>query len=486
MLQYLSAGVFCLLTCTLSAQPTVRLLPLAEQFNAPTDIVADPRTDGQLYIVEKEGRVQALDTIGGTKTLWLDLSESVDDRSEGGLLGMAFHPEPDSAYVYVNYTQPSQLSRHLVTTVARFSLGVDGSPNPASQQILLAIEQPATNHNAGDLAFGPDGYLYIPTGDGGGGGDPFDNGQDPSSLLGKILRVDVDKQGVDPTTSEPRKYAVPTDNPFVGSEDTLAEIWSLGLRNPWRISFDRQTGDLWIGDVGQNEREEVDFQAAGSTGGQNYGWNCREGFSTYSGSTDRYCGDTEKTFNAPELDYPHRGNDGVNGASITGGFVYRGPAANLQGYYIFADFAAPRLFFYRADLAEEDRLTVRSDLPLQSTSTFGEGRDGKLFVAHFRSGTIYLITGDGTTPTTAPARTTTLAVYPNPAREHLRIDVPTDFTDRLRVVLYAADGREVMSQLYPAGSQQIELSLPNLVPGAYTIELTAGKRRGTARLTVQH
>ena len=474
------------LSCTLSvlaiAQPQVTLEPLPKSFNQPVDIVADPRTEGTLYIVEKEGRVQALDTTAATKTLWLDLSDEVDDRSEGGLLGMVFHP--DSAYVYLNYTVPSPTSSNLLTTIARLSVDNDGTPNVASRRVLLTIEQPANNHNAGDLAFGPDGYLYIPTGDGGGGGDPYDNGQDPQTLLGKILRIDVNTPIDANTPPGTLDYAIPPDNPFVGTADTLDEIWSLGLRNPWRISFDRATGDLWIGDVGQNEREEVDLQLAGSAGGQNYGWNCREGFAAFANSSERFCGHGDQTFNAPELDYPHGGGGQLNGRSVTGGFVYRGPSANLQGYYIFGDFAARRLFFYRADLPEGERFTVRTDIPLSSISTFGEGSDGSLFVADF-GGTIYRIVGEGTTAIRAQQSTVQLAVYPNPATDELRLELPQNFDAEVRIELRDAGGRSVLERQLTVTNRRVTLDLPQLAPGLYTLTLTDGERLAAGRVVIR-
>ena len=470
--------------CTLTtAQPQVSLEPLPASFSQPVDIVADPRSEGVLYIVEKGGRVQALDTVTATKSLWLDLSGDVDDRSEGGLLGMAFHPDTDSAYVYLNYTAPSPSSSNLLTTVARLSLNEDGTPNVTSRRIILTIDQPADNHNAGDLAFGPDGYLYIPTGDG-GGGDPYDNGQDPQTLLGKILRIDVNTPIDANTPAGTLDYAIPPDNPFAGTADTLDEIWSLGLRNPWRISFDRATGDLWIGDVGQNEREEVDLQLAGSAGGQNYGWNCREGFAAFANSSERFCGEGIQSFTAPELDYPHRGGGELNGRSVTGGFVYRGPSANLQGYYIFGDFAARRLFFYRADLPEGERFTVRTDIPLNSISTFGEGSDGSLFVADF-GGTIYRIIGEGTTATREQQPTLQLAVYPNPATDKLRFELPQNFNAEVRIELREVEGRSVLERQLTVTNRRVTLDLPQLASGLYTLTLTDGERLAAGRVVIR-
>lgn len=468
----------CYGSAYLLAQPAVNFRAFAPTFRQPTDIVADPRAADRLYVVEKRGSVQAFDTTAATVTPWLDLTSEVDSRSEGGLLGMAFHPDPDSQYVYLNYTVPSPTTRELLTTIARFPLDAEGRPLPQDRSVLLTIEQPANNHNAGDLAFGPDGYLYIPTGDGGGGGDPFRSGQDPQTLLGKLLRIDVDRR------SEGRTYAIPDDNPFVGSADTLDEIWALGLRNPWRISFDRLTGDLYIADVGQSDREEVNIQAGGAAGGSNYGWNCREGFLAF-GSADRdRCVSDPDRYTDPALDYPHGGNGSINGASITGGYVYRGPSANLQGYYIFGDFARQRLFFYRGDLPEAERLTVITDAPPRQISTFGEGTDGSLFVADF-SGTVYRISGEASTATAQVGEAYRLVAYPNPTAGEAVVMLPTGFRPQTVRVLDAA-GRVVRTAAAgPAEGRRYPVDLNGLTPGLYTVRLLSHDEEAVVRLRVR-
>ena len=466
-------GSSCLL-----AQPTVNFRAFAPTFRQPTDIVADPRVPDRLYVVEKRGSVQAFDTSSATVALWLDLTSEVDSRSEGGLLGMAFHPDPDSQYVYLNYTVPSPTTDNLLTTIARVPLDTEGQPLPQDRSVLLTIEQPANNHNAGDLAFGPDGYLYIPTGDGGGGGDPFRSGQDPQTLLGKLLRIDVDRR------TEDRNYAIPDDNPFMGSTDTLNEIWALGLRNPWRISFDRLTGDLYIADVGQGDREEVNIQAGGAAGGSNYGWNCREGFLAF-GSADRdRCVSDPDRYTDPALDYPHGGNGSINGASITGGYVYRGPSTNLQGYYIFGDFARQRLFFYRGDLPEAERLTVITDAPPRQISTFGEGNDGSLFVADF-SGTIYGISGEVSTATVQVGEAYRLVAYPNPTTGAVVITLPSGFKPQTARVLDAA-GRLVrtLPEVVTEG-RQYRVELGGMAPGLYTIRLQSRREQAVVRIRLR-
>ena len=287
--------------------------------------------DDRLFIVDKFGTIEIIDTFGTAyPNPFLDISGQITTNSERGLLGLAFHPNySTNGFFYVNYTDINGN-----TTISRFSVSA-GNPdlaNTASEQILLTINQPFSNHNAGDITFGPDGYLYITSGDGGSGGDPLGNGQNTQTLLGKILRIDVD--GGSP-------YAIPPSNPFVGDPNVLDEIWSYGLRNPWRFSFDDLTGDLWIADVGQNDWEEVNFQASTSTGGENYGWRCYEGNQVFNNSGCPTAGNL--TF--PVFEYDHN-----TGSSISGGFVYRGNKYPcLYGKYICMDYVSDHLWTIEPD-----------------------------------------------------------------------------------------------------------------------------------------
>ncbi|MDP2401740.1 MAG: PQQ-dependent sugar dehydrogenase, partial [Actinomycetota bacterium] len=245
---------------------------------------------------------------------------------------------------------------------------------PDSEQVLLRIEQPHANHNGGHLAFGPDGQLFIGMGDGGSGGDPLRAGQDPYALLGKMLRLDVGESG-QPALGEP--YGIPEDNPWANpdsEEDPLPEIWALGLRNPWRFSFDRETGDMWIGDVGQNAWEEIDFEPAGSPGGLNFGWNVLEGTHPYPPDSDP--GDTSR-FTMPVVEY-----DRAAGQSVTGGYVYRGEEhPGLTGIYLYADFVTGRVWGLAPDGAGwKNRLLLKTGLQVVS---FGEDEAGELYVVDF-------------------------------------------------------------------------------------------------------
>lgn len=341
----------------------------------PVDIaVPDDGTD-RLFIAEQGGAVRVWNGSEIEPAPYLDLTSSVTVGNEAGLLGIVFHPNyADTGEFFVNYTR-SHFGQ-LQTVISRFSVS-DTDPSLAdsdSEDILLIIDQPATNHNAGDLAFGPYGYLYIPTGDGGGAGDPNENAQDIGTLLGKVLRIDVD------STPDPGlAYAIPPDNPFVDQPDARHEIWASGLRNPFRFSFDRVTGDLWIGDVGQNAWEEINLQSAGSNGGENYGWDCREGGHDYTGiDNDDLLGCMGQTFTDPVLEYPHVPEN--NRCSVTGGFRYRGSAhPTLRGVYLFADFCTGEIFgtVPRCDTNWESQLLLNTPFNI---TTFGEDADGELYI----------------------------------------------------------------------------------------------------------
>jgi glucose/arabinose dehydrogenase len=327
--------------------------------------------DGRLFVVERAGRIRIIDASGNLLTIpFLDITHLVlDSPNERGLLGLAFHPDyPNTPYFYVNYTADPGGD----TVVARYSVSANpniADPNSALQ--ILTFNQPEWNHNGGDLKFGPrDGYLYISTGDGGSGGDPWNNAQNRNTLLGKILRIDVD--GGTP-------YAIPPDNPFVGIPNTAAEIWALGLRNPWRISFDRLNGDMYIGDVGQGAWEEVDYQPHTSSGGENYGWRCYEGNHPYNMDGCRSAGNY--VFPVAEYDHP-------TGYAVTGGFVYRGSSyPTLQGWYVYADYATSRFWLAQPNTPNWEVHTF-ANIGMSTPSTFGEGCNGELYVASY-GGTIY-------------------------------------------------------------------------------------------------
>ncbi|HEV2854175.1 MAG TPA: PQQ-dependent sugar dehydrogenase [Thermoanaerobaculia bacterium] len=337
--------------------------------------------DGRLFVTIRDGRILVLEN-GTVRSTFLDIRSLVTTVGEGGLLSTAFHPKyGQNGLFFVNYTNTSG-----DTVIARYQ--VSGSdPNradPASASILLLIDQPFSNHNGGQLQFGPDGYLYIGMGDGGAAFDPACRAQKPGELLGKMLRIDVDQN----VNSAPF-YGIPADNPFRGPGDPRDEVWASGLRNPWRFSFDRETGDLWIGDVGQNQREEIDFQPANSRGGENYGWKVMEGTACLSADSCPAStpGCNSSAFTPPVLEYNHGPH-----CSITGGYVYRGNGIGaLKGSYVFGDFCSGTLW---AASRQGSGFTVRT-IPAQISqlTTFGEDAAGELYAATL-TGRLYKFSGE--------------------------------------------------------------------------------------------
>jgi glucose/arabinose dehydrogenase len=328
---------------------------------------------GRLFVVEKAGRIRVLQDGALLPAPLLDITGRVgSEQSEQGLLGLAFHPAfATNGLFYVNYTD-----RQGDTVVSRFSMAEGWGPSsppvadPASEAPLLTLDQPAGNHNGGHLAFGPDGYLYIGTGDGGGAGDRYGNGQNGATLLGAMLRIDVD--GGEP-------YAIPADNPFVGDPGVRDEIWALGLRNPWRYSFDRATGDLYIADVGQNAYEEVHLEPAGDAGGRNYGWPIMEANHCYP--ADQECDRSGLTL--PLLEYGRS-----QGCSVTGGYVYRGQSfPGLQGVYLFGDFCTGRIWGVDAR-ADESQVVELAQIDAQ-VSSFGEDERGEIYLLDLGRGELF-------------------------------------------------------------------------------------------------
>ena len=339
--------------------PEPLFIEVTKGLNQPVHITYSGDSSGRLFIVEQPGRIQILKNGTVSTTPFLDIQERVSAGGERGLLSAAFPPNyQDKGYFYVNYTNNSGN-----TAVSRFYLSTDENiANAQSEEIILTVEQPFANHNGGQISFGPDGFLYIGMGDGGGSGDPVDAGQNGDTLLGKMLRIDVES-GVKP-------YAIPDTNPFRATAGFRPEIWALGLRNPWRFSFDRETGDLYIADVGQNLFEEINVQLGNSFGGENYGWNTVEGLHCFNSTT---CDQTGLT--APVLEYDHSQGD----VSITGGLVYRGEAfPRMRGVYFFSDFASGRVAGLRR-VNDRWEASILADTD-NSISSFGEDEAGQLYL----------------------------------------------------------------------------------------------------------
>ena len=329
---------------------------IASGLTRPVDLQADGT--GRLYVVEKLGHIQVIENGTWVESPFLNIEERVNDSSnEMGLLGLAFHSKYEqNGFFFVNYTGAGG-----DTFVSRFQASGDPKlANPSSEVILLRIEQPFPNHNGGSLDFGPDDYLYIATGDGGAAGDPFGNGQKPDTLLGKVLRIDVEP-------GEP--YAIPADNPFGN------EIWDYGLRNPWRISFDMLTGDLYIGDVGQGTWEEIDIHPTGVPGGINYGWDYREGAHEYNGNAPAGLTD-------PIAEYSHA----EGGCSVTGGYVYRGSMPEWNGIYLYGDYCTGYVWgAINVNGHWQTQLLFETG---ERITSFGQDREGEVYLVS-DSGNVY-------------------------------------------------------------------------------------------------
>ena len=342
----------------------VTLEPFTSVEGGPLGIAAPDDGSGRLFVVAQDGRIWVVDADGTVhRDPMVDLRDRLTSGGEQGLLGLALHPGfPSDPRVYVNYT-----NKDGDTVIASLTLDPDDANrlDPASERRILFVDQPFANHNGGHLLFGPDGYLYAFFGDGGSGGDPQNNGQNRDALLGKILRLDIDHPSGD------LAYAAPAGNPFVGGAGR-DEIWLMGLRNPWRNSFDRATGDLWIGDVGQSAWEEIDVARAG-VGGLNLGWNRMEGNHCYPPGAD--CSTDGLT--PPVTEYGHD-----LGCTVVGGYVYRGtkdPA--LAGAYLFADYCTGRIFAIDPS-TDAFREPVEVGDGGDNISSFGEDGAGELYVTH--------------------------------------------------------------------------------------------------------
>ena len=327
---------------------------------------------GRLFVVERRGKIWAIEHGERMEEPFLDVShltshESDLNYSEIGLLGLAFHPKYTvNGFLYIYYTDESDRA----TVIERYQVSEDDPDkvDPKSGQLILHHWQPKVSHNGGHLAFGPDGYLYVGMGDGGTRGDQLGAGQNRQILLGSILRLDVDS-GL--------PYTIPPDNPFVNDGAARSEIWAYGLRNPWRFSFDRLTGDLYIGDVGLNRWEEVNFQPADSAGGANYGWNIKEGHEDFAGGT-------LMNYVPPIFTYGHE-----HGCSVIGGYVYRGAAIpKLQSVYLFGDFCSGRIWATWIRSGDMKRSVIELTKLDIAISSFGEDEAGEVYVIDY-GGTVY-------------------------------------------------------------------------------------------------
>ena len=369
---------------------------IADGFDKPIYAVSHPTDHKMIFVVEQKGVIKIVNNKTVLKLPFLDIQDRVHyplfPGDEMGLLGFAFHPEFSiNGFCFVNYVDKNDYS--IISRFKADSLTI----NPSSEKILLKLKQPYSNHNGGGIAFGPDGYLYIGFGDGGSAGDPETNAQNLNNFLGKILRIDVN--------TNPEKYTIPHNNPFIGKKNVKEEIFCYGLRNPWRFSFDSLTGDLFIGDVGQNNWEEIDVILANKMGGQNFGWNTMEGFHCYPEEIE--CNNTNLI--EPIWEYPNNANylktlagikqNKMDGCSITGGYVYRGnKIPEFYGRYIFGDYCTGKVWSFIYENGETKNIKNHTLEILNSMnknsfylSSFGKTNEGELFIVDYNGG-IYIIT----------------------------------------------------------------------------------------------
>lgn len=365
-------ALLCAVSIVSAADRRIVLEPLfpGRSFVKPVAMIQHPQEDAKWYIVEQDGRIIEA---GRKKTAWhfrtiADLHARIESGpSEAGLLGMAFHPKfALNRHIFLSYTKEGKgllSGPALVSVVSRFTLDASGKLDPASESILLTLEQPYSNHNGGHILFGPDGMLYLGFGDGGWAGDPHENTQNTANRLGTILRIDPDAK---------HPYGIPSDNPFARGGGK-PEIYAWGLRNPWRFSFDIRTGALWAGDVGQNEIEEIDRIEKG----KNYGWNRKEGSRCYEQDP---CDD-------PALADPVAEYDHDAGCSVTGGYVYRGGRLPfLKGQYLYGDFCSGTVWMLDTQRLSAPRVLLRSG---KSISSFAQGRDGEVYLLDYGKGQVF-------------------------------------------------------------------------------------------------
>ena len=441
-----------LLITTFSFSQDIYTILFADGFSNPVEMqnVGDDR----LFIVEKRGVIEILQLDGTTNpTPFLDIQNIVltpgGNYDERGLLGLAFHPDYiNNGYFYVNY-----IDNFGNTQISRFSVSTSDPSiaDPDSEFQILEVEQPYINHNGGCLRFGPEGYLYIGLGDGGSAGDPENRSQNLQTLLGKMLRIDIDN------TEGSTNYAVPSNNPFVGDPNALDEIWSYGLRNPWRFSFDSETDELWIGDVGQGSMEEIDRTAA-TVSGQNYGWRCYEGTQEYN--TSGCPNQSELTF--PVAEYSHSGGN----CSITGGYVYRGEIyENFLGIYFYADFCSGEI-----GTIDQSNNQINHGPFNGSWVSFGEDKNKELYIID-NFGSIYKI--EGNILSTTDFNISTVSIYPNPASNTLNVKSSNNSFIK-NISIYDLKGSIALTKNITSLTET-NISINSLQSGIYMVKVTSAK-----------
>lgn len=425
---------------------TIELELVQDGFSQPLHL--QNSGDNRLFIVEKGGKIKIfLEDNTVSPTPFLDLSDIISTQGEQGLLGLAFHPDYDNnGYFFVNYTNTAGN-----TQISRFTVSAANPDiaDPGSELFILDFNQPASNHNGGDMIFGPDGYLYISSGDGGSSGDPNNLAQNINVLLGKMLRIDIDNP------SGGNAYGIPPDNPFINTQDARPEIWAYGLRNPWRFSIDIEDNNIWIADVGQGSREEINRQSL-DEGGVNYGWRCYEGSLPFN--TDGCPPQSELVF--PIAEYGHENGN----CSITGGHVYRGSEySDIAGLYFFADYCSGMI----GSVDSEDQVTIYGDFPGRWVS-FGQDVDKELYLLDINEGKVFRLKGSETAGVNSD-KIFSFQIVPNPASE--LISIILNRGEIQEITVYDVQGRNIYEDHpTPSTSQQIAISSWN--SGIYFIKTT--------------
>ena len=477
---------FCILLTTLFsgshvfAQYTMpNAFPSLSAFSKPVEMTFPNDGTNRLFVVQQGGLIYIIPKSGSasTKEVFLDLRDSVvTNQNEMGLLGLAFHPDyKTNGYFYVNYNR--YLAGTYYTYVARYSVNANDPDvaDKSSKKILMKFVQPYTNHNGGCLRFGPDGYLYITTGDGGSGNDPQNHAQNLGSFLGKILRIDVN------TTSGSKQYGIPGDNPFVSNTSALPEIYAYGLRNPWKFSFDSENGTLWASDVGQNYLEEVNIIEKG----KNYGWKEMEGFQCRGGGNN--C--NKAGLALPVYDYYNCAVDGKGNCSVTGGYVYRGATIpELVGKYIFGDYSSGRVWAinYQANL---DTTVTQIFDGTFTISGFALDQDKELYALGHGNGIIYKLVKPNPTGLTEEGfeSQNTLTLYPNPSENNTVLGFVAQENGVAKIRIISLNGNVALSteNSYVLGANKLPLETNQLNKGVYFVEMEQNGIKRTAKFIKQ-
>ena len=463
---------FLLLLCsflfTFSYSQDIELELFASGLNRPVNI--KHAGDDRLFVIEQNGTISIVNADGSVNsTPFLDINSKVINiggiGDERGLLGLAFHPQYDTnGFFYVNYINNSGN-----TVISRYTRQTTDSADPDSELILMTITQLFSNHNGGDMAFGPDGFLYIATGDGGSSGDPQNQSQQLNTLLGKLLRIDVDN------TANGNNYAIPTDNPFTSDSAALDEIWAYGLRNPWKFSFDRTNGDLWIADVGQFDIEEINMVLP-TEAGLNYGWRCYEGNDPFNTAGCPAMG----TLTFPIAQYSHF-DDGAFKCSITGGYRYRGTTyPDLVGLYFFADYCSDELGVLENNAGSWD-MTLLTQSGSNGWTCFGEDVNGELYIAGIQSGQIHRIIDSSLSIDEKDL--SSVNMYPNPAKDILNFNF--NGTTVKSIAIFDFLGKEILRK-DTNNLQEFQLFTNEIQSGVYLVEFIGNNdTKATKKLIIE-